>query len=169
MGGVVRRIKSGVVGQTTRQTTAGAPMPLRPPTPSVRTSVVSVRQGGTACCGSRLSPPVIGKCLLPRASTGARPFPIPLPALSIVYAMSSFTGRRAKGHRRIMRRLKSGRPVLQVLHHQNPLPPYTDSLLPRMWSGRRPVNEDIHIFCKDAETGNRKTPALCSHKKRVSF
>ena len=38
----------------------------------------------------------IGKCLLLRASTGDRPFPIPLPASPIVCAMSSFTGRTAR-------------------------------------------------------------------------
>ena len=55
--------------------------------------------------GSRLSPYVIGKGLLLCASTGGRLFPIPLPALSIVCVMSSFTGRRAEGHGRVIRRL----------------------------------------------------------------
>ena len=54
------------------------------------------KQGGTAFSGSRLPPSDIGKCLLLRASTGDRPFPIPLPASPIVCAMSSFTGRTAR-------------------------------------------------------------------------
>ena len=49
-----------------------------------------------AFSGSRLPPSDIGKCLLLRASTGDRPFPIPLPASPIVCAMSSFTGRTAR-------------------------------------------------------------------------
>ena len=59
-------------------------------------SDIREKLGGTAFSGSRLPPSDIGKCLLLRASTGDRPFPIPLPASPIVCAMSSFTGRTAR-------------------------------------------------------------------------
>ena len=92
--------------KTDIQTTAGAPMPLRPPTPSVRTLRV-YSQAGLNCplavhgYASRSDEKLRPQCKHRAAALSS----FPLPAFSIVCAMSFFTGRRFKGHGRKNRRL----------------------------------------------------------------
>ena len=85
--------------KTDIQTTAGAPMPLRPPTPSVRTLRV-YSQAGLNCplavhgYASRSDEKLRPQCKHRAAALSS----FPLPAFPIVYVMFSFTGRRAEGH-----------------------------------------------------------------------
>ena len=91
-------------------------MPLRPPTLSVRTSAIFSQAGrnrskGVSGYASRSDEKHRPQCKHRAAALSS----FLLPALSIVCVMSSFTGRRAEGHGRIIRRLGDGRLYVRPL------------------------------------------------------
>ena len=84
----------------------------------------------------------------------------------------SFTGRRAERHGHVIRRLGSEKQLPYIILDsglwQNPADIQT-AFLPRMWSGRRPVKEDMRNIWKRCRNKVKKGSALCSHKKRNLF
>ena len=98
------------------------------------------------------SPPGSVKSSAYCASTRHSLFTLPSLPFSLILCYVLLHRPVPEGYGRIIRRLGSGRPVVDLTSYR-----YTDSIfLLRMWSGRRPVKEDIHTLRKDAETGLRK-------------
>ena len=111
------------------------------------------------------SPPGSVKSSAYCASTRHSLFTLPSLPFSLILCYVLLHRPVPEGYGRIIRRLGSGRPVVDLTSYR-----YTDSIfLLRMWSGRRPVKEDIHTLRKDAETGLRKRSRFGLAQKAEPF